>query len=195
MASQFLSSGAGVTLLLAQNHQAIVPQHPRLKVKYFSDFQSLQSLLSDELSHNFYDGVIHAAAVSDYSVQLVSSEKDQTLNLTQKIASSHDKLVVHLKKNPKLIDDIKKISKNKNVQLVGFKLTSQASEKEIQQKVQKLFNDSHCDYVVQNDVANLRDQSVFHLFSKNLSATFENTQSLGSELLKNLEGESYDTMP
>lgn len=189
LAKTFLETGAAVTLLLARNHQALVPEHPRLTLKYFTDFYSLQSLLNKELSEEFYDGMIHTAAVSDYSVESVTGPDEDQLNRMEKISSSNQKIQITLKKNKKLIDDVKNISKNKNIQLVGFKLTSETDKNKILKKVQSLFQESHCDFVVQNDISNLYQTTRFNLFGKNFTESFKDPQSLGAKIIKSFEGE------
>ena len=107
-----------------------------------------------EILKNDYAMVIHAAAVSDYSV-------DQ--NHHGKIDSSADVINLKLKKNPKLIQMIKE--KNPSTILVGFKLTSQASDLQIEDKVKKLLDSAKCDFVVHNDWSTVHThQHLFNLY-------------------------------
>jgi phosphopantothenoylcysteine synthetase/decarboxylase len=66
-----------------------------------------------------------------------------------KISSDADEIQLTLKRNAKLINEIKKWSPKSS--LIGFKLTSGADEPTVQAKVDKLFADAGCDFVVQND--------------------------------------------
>ena len=107
------------------------------------------------LIENQFDLVIHAAAVSDYSLAKSAGGK---------INSDQEKLVIELIKNPKLIDQIKKRSPKS--QLVGFKLTSTTDQAAIQKKIDGLFEKAHCDFVVHNDWSTVKTgASVFNLYS------------------------------
>jgi hypothetical protein len=71
-----------------------------------------------------------------------------------------------LKKNPKLIQKIKKISPLSK--LIGFKLTSTTDATTIQNKINGLFETAQCDYVVQNDWSSVQTgRSIFNMYSKN----------------------------
>jgi len=162
IADHFINSGFEVTYLCAEN-----AARPLLDcaVEKFVTYQDLDQQLTKLLTEK-YDLVIHAAAVSDYSVAQAS---------TGKIDSSAETLEIKLTKNPKLIDKIKKLSPRSK--LVGFKLTSQIGPDEIQKKVNSLFEKAHCDYVVHNDWNQVHTPGhVFNLYSKseiqnNLSLT------------------------
>jgi phosphopantothenoylcysteine decarboxylase/phosphopantothenate--cysteine ligase len=99
----------------------------------------LKTALEANLKESEFSAVIHAAAVSDYSV----TKQDG------KISSDKDEFQLNLKKNPKLINEIKRLSPKSN--LIGFKLTSGADDKTTQKKVDSLFEAANCDYVIQND--------------------------------------------
>ena len=152
LADQFISNGFTVTYLAAEN--AKLPTFECEVVK-FTDFQSLENKLRDLLPKN-YSTFIHAAAVSDYSV--VPSEG--------KINSDSEELTLKLKRNPKLIELVKKL--NPTIKLVGFKLTSTTDEKLVNDKVTKLFEQAKCDLVVHNDWSTVKsDKHLFNLINKN----------------------------
>lgn len=68
-----------------------------------------------------------------------------------------------LKRNPKLIEQIKKLSPV--TKLVGFKLTATSDTKLIEEKIQQLFSYGHCDYIVQNDWSDIKKgKRIFHLY-------------------------------
>ena len=104
----------------------------RDSVKNFSSCADLQKLLRAELSANKYDLLFHAAAVSDYSVQsLVVDGKEFKPGRVAKITGAKN-VRVNLKLNPKLLAEIPALAKkkNKSAVVVGFKLTSNASDAE-----------------------------------------------------------------
>ncbi len=162
LADQFINGGFDVTYLCAENAaRPLLATQTETFVTYKDLDQQLTKLLPNQ-----YDLIIHSAAVSDYSVAQAANGK---------IDSSAETLEIKLIKNPKLIDKIKKLSPKS--QLVGFKLTSKASENDIQKKVNGLFEKAQCDYVVHNDWGQVHTpHHVFNLYSKkdvqkNLSLT------------------------
>lgn len=151
LADHLVESGFNVTFL--HSEASLKPHNPTQMVS-FTSFHDLQKKLETELKGTSYDWVIHTAAVSDYSVQPTSG----------KISSDAEELTLKLKRNPKLIEQIKKISPT--TKLVGFKLTSTSDQKVIEEKVGKLFSQSHCDYVVQNDWSDIqKNKRIFHIYN------------------------------
>lgn len=128
----------------------------------FSSCASLQKLLRAELSAKPYDLIFHAAAVSDYSVQsLVVDGKEFKPGKVAKITGAKN-VRVNLKLNPKLLAEIPALAKKKNkgAVVVGFKLTSNASEAEREKAVQKLFAEKNPpDFVISNDLSEITPKS------------------------------------
>ena len=59
---------------------------------------------------------------------------------------------------------------NPDTKLIGFKLTSYATEKMIEDKVRKLFSDANCDYVVHNDWSDIQNnRRQFKFFDTSLN--------------------------
>ena len=123
----------------------------QIQVSTFKTFDDLQSGLESALSQNHFDFVIHAAAVSDYSVKQVQTSNGDALSTQEKIPSG-EALHVVLQPNPKLIDRIKFQSANKNVKLIGFKLTNTQDSTKQSAAVQRLLQQSGADWVVHNDL-------------------------------------------
>ena len=128
----------------------------------FSSCADLQKLLRAELSANKYDLLFHAAAVSDYSVQsLVVDGKEFKPGRVAKITGAKY-VSVNLKWNPKLLAEIPALAKkkNKSAVVVGFKLTSNASDAEREAAVQKLFAEKNPpDFVISNDLSEITPKS------------------------------------
>ena len=63
---------------------------------------------------------------------------------------------------------MKEYSKNRNIEVVGFKFTNSLNEEKRKESVKKLFGHSHCDFIIQND-KNDRDendlQKVFSIYN------------------------------
>ncbi|MBU0628397.1 MAG: bifunctional phosphopantothenoylcysteine decarboxylase/phosphopantothenate--cysteine ligase CoaBC [Nanoarchaeota archaeon] len=99
--------------------------------------------LSNEIENNIKsaDIMIHAAAVSDFSIIRKSNKK----------IKSNKCLILRLKKTIKIIDSIKKL--NKKIKLVGFKAEYKVSEKELVDSANSLLKRADADFVVANDVS------------------------------------------
>ena len=111
----------------------------------------LQTLLAE----SNYDAVIHAAAVSDFSVDSVLTQDGHPLDIhTGKLSSGSD-LLLRLKSNPKLLDSIRSWSKKPDVCVVGFKLTDTEDLEQRFAAVKKQFDDSDVDAVVHNDLTEI----------------------------------------
>ena len=163
LADYLVESGFDVTFMHSEN--SLKPRNPTQMVA-FTTFNDLQHKLESELKNSNYDWVIHTAAVSDYSVQPTEG----------KISSDAEEVTLKLKRNPKLIEQIKKISPK--TKLVGFKLTSTANAKTIEEKVEKLFSKAHCDLVVQNDWSDIKNNKrIFNIYSAE-SPTHESIEGL-----------------
>lgn len=149
-------SGLGYDVTLLKSHSAVGPKksRPGLEVHEFRTFQDLKSKLEAELQRQSYDIVIHAAAVSDYHVTSIDGAKSTT---SGKFDSSHDEVTLKLKKNPKLLDSIRKWSKNPKVQTVAFKFTacdgSVDATKDRLSRVEKIASSGAADFLVTNDLA------------------------------------------
>lgn len=175
IAENLQNAGFQVTLLRSKNsHNSTAIQNEKI----FTDYLSLQQALESELSSEHYDAVIHSAAVSDYSVQQVGEySSQQTKN---KISSDNDQVTLVLKKNPKLIDSLKRYSLNKNVICFGFKLTVRANDEERKAAVKKLFDHSDVDYVVHNDLSEINVESnshLFHIYNKYMTSSMMQNKS------------------
>lgn len=156
IADALMQFGYDVTYVHAEN--AVLPLGQCEKIK-FSDFQSLQTVMLKELANSEYTAAIHIAAVSDYSAKEKNSAK---------LSSDSETLTIELKKNPKIIDSIKKNSLNKAIKLVGFKLTAGRSKDDIAKNIEKIFNNANADLVVHNDMseisAEMPGQHRFHIY-------------------------------
>lgn len=148
LADVFSQFGFDVTYLHAES--AKTPQSDCEKIP-FTSFESLQYQLQNLLSKNSYKAVVHLAAVSDFSPIQSSTKK----------ISSDEELTMKFKRNPKLVDQLREMAENPNLQVVAFKLTASANEDEKKAAVEKLFSHSQANLVVQNDAAEMGQFSVY----------------------------------
>jgi phosphopantothenoylcysteine decarboxylase/phosphopantothenate--cysteine ligase len=168
LTEEFLKAGHHVTL--AAGTGAEIPQSRAsgtFRLLRFSDFKSLYTLLKTELqTANFYDLIVHCAAVSDYSVAA-----DQAF--VPKLSSDFETLNIALKRNPKIVNEMKTWSPASR--LVSFKLTNEATPEEIQTAVAKLLEGSRSDLVIQNDLSEMQgeDRRRFRLFKSPVEPALE----------------------
>ncbi|MBN1639049.1 MAG: bifunctional phosphopantothenoylcysteine decarboxylase/phosphopantothenate--cysteine ligase CoaBC [Ignavibacteriales bacterium] len=152
----------------------------------FTSFNDLNSNLSKFLKEKIYDAFIHPAAVSDFSIKsvIINNEEIKT-PISKKINSDADEIILKLKKNHKIVDKLKGLSKNKKIKLVAFKLTTLKDEKEKYAEVEKLFSNSKADYIVQNDLSSRKgnvQENYFIYANNNLKIKIKNARELAIAL-------------
>lgn len=147
LARALAATGFDVTLLLADGSTQDTTGIAR--IKRFGSFTDLDAALRAELAAPDYRAVIHAAAVSDYSVV--------DADTTRKQPSDGAEWTLHLRRNPKLVDGLRGMAANPALQVVAFKLTAHADATQVQQTVHRLLQRSGADWVVHNDLAQMRD--------------------------------------
>lgn len=135
-------------------------QRPGLRCEQhnYVSFTDLQSSLQQLLSSQSFDAVIHAAAVSDYSVDRIELG-DSVLAAGNAKLSSDGEISLHLKPNPKLLDQLRGWSKNEQIWITGFKLTDTADTAQHSQAVKQLFERAKVDAVVHNDLRQIQQNS------------------------------------
>ena len=141
---------------------AKLPKNKSIKIQKFTGFKDIDDKIKNVLGNKKFDAMIHSAAVGDYSIKQIKTngKKIKTGN-ARKLSSKNKELTIVLKRNFKIIDRVKKYSKNKNIKLVGFKLTSGSEEKEIKEAVAKL---KSADIVAHNDLSEIKKNHPFHLY-------------------------------
>lgn len=188
------------TFVHAEN--SVIPRSANTLIPYFS-FDNLNRQLKYLLSNENFDAVIHLAAVGDYSVESIDvNGKKNKLPLTKKLDSSGEKINIELKRNEKIINRLKEYSKNKNLVLIGFKLTNTRNKNERFAAVEKLFKDADCNAVVLNDKSDRDEkdqQKNFSVFTKpgkfDSFQTVEETANKIESLILNGNGKSLPQTP
>ena len=150
----------------------------------FRSFDDLASQLQSLLATNDYDVVIHAAAVSDFSVASVQDEEAGLQKSTSGKLSSDSELLLRLKPNPKLLDRIRTWSGNPEVRVIGFKLTDTEDLQQRVSAVKKQFDHSKVDAVVHNDLTDISDKKhPFRLYtSEQLQVSCEDVSALAKTI-------------
>ncbi len=137
LTKEFVSSGAKVTLIYGPGTEP-APKGVKL-IKVHTSSEMLKAVRC-EMEKKF-DIVLLAAAVSDYTVERPSN---------MKIKSNAERMVVKLKKVPKIINEIKEIQKD--VFLVGFKAETNVSSKKLIESSRKKLVESCADMIIANDI-------------------------------------------
>lgn len=153
---------------------SVKPNHNRIEIIEIMDTKELENSVRNVLTNNDINYFIHSMAVSDYTVDYVTtveslansisnSSSDNVYNLIcnhtdklsdNKISSNEENLIIKLKKTPKIISIIKDVSPS--TYLVGFKLLDGVSEDQLINVAHKLKDKNKCDLVVANDLENIR---------------------------------------
>jgi phosphopantothenoylcysteine decarboxylase/phosphopantothenate--cysteine ligase len=127
-----------------------------------------------------FDIVILAAAVSDYMPEKSSATK---------IKSDQSKIIVKLKRAPKIIDQIKKIQKN--VFLIGFKAETNLPKEELISKARIKLKESDADLIIANDIGlkkykkNLDYNNVVVVDSKRIATSGWKNKSRVTRFIRN----------
>jgi len=174
LARGLAKEGAKVTLLEGPVYDPLKSKN--IRVVKFVFYDELSSLLRKELRKN-YDVIIHAAAVSDYRLRKIHKTK---------IRSDRPRLNLQLVPTEKIISIFKRLKPR--AFLVGFKLETQATPRQIRDKVKKLFTAAQCDLVVANTVGH-NEKYQGWIFDKDLNilARARNRQEMSSRLIKRIK--------
>ncbi len=156
-------AGHRVCWLGAEN--AIRPERADA-INHFSSFSELECQLKSILAADKYDVVIHAAAVSDFSIDSITTCNGDQGEAVHGKLSSETGLLLRLKPNPKLLGQIKSWSANPDVRVIGFKLTDSEDPLQHLTAVTKQFDNSGVDAVVHNDLSEINAMShPFNLYT------------------------------
>jgi phosphopantothenoylcysteine decarboxylase / phosphopantothenate---cysteine ligase len=137
LARELVLSGAKVTFVYGPGTEPVPKGVKVIRVKTSGE---MMDAVRREMRQRF-DIVVLAAAVSDYTVESPSKTK---------VKSNADRMVVKMKKVPKIIDEIKKIQKD--VFLVGFKAETDVPKKRLVLLSRKKLEESHADMIIANDI-------------------------------------------
>lgn len=141
------------------------PSGERIEVVRVLGVRGLLEALERLLTTGKIDAVIHAMAVSDYTVKQVTTlstiragEENGPVGKPAdgKISSEIDDLVIILKKTPKVIGEIKKLQKE--TVLAGFKLLTNVSRDALIETGYNLLKKNSCDMVLANDLTEIEGE-------------------------------------
>lgn len=181
LCDQFSRAGFQVTYVHGRD-----ARQPKLSVKTlpFSDCESLERALRAELGGSSYQAVIHAAAVSDFTVDKVNGQNPKTGHKLD----SGEGLTLTFRPTRKLLPLLKEFSKHKDIQVFGFKLTLGANEDDRTTAVAKVLSEN-VDGIVANDwsqVDHARDLHPGTLYTGEKQEPFTNHREMAQLLINKI---------
>ena len=141
LASELVSAGAKVTLVYGPGSEKPPKGAKIIPVK---TTKQMADAVKKEMKKRF-DIVIMSAAAADYTPENQNQKK---------IKSSNSKVVIKLKKIPKIIEQVKK--KQKDVFLVGFKAETNLSKTSLLKEARKKIEETGADLIIANDIGSER---------------------------------------
>lgn len=168
IANAFLEAKCNVHCLKA--FDALKPLS-RAKTKEFTTTSELEKLLKDASLEGDFDIVIHAAAISDYTVKkavhfcdIVNENCNEKLedlrNTNEKLPSNIEDLTLVMQQTPKLIASLRKDFPQ--AKIVGFKLLVNATLPALEEAAFKLITKNDLDYAVSNDSTKIDNKTGYH---------------------------------
>jgi phosphopantothenoylcysteine synthetase/decarboxylase len=172
-----------VTLLRAKTAQR--PDAP-CREEVFGTFAELDEALGQLLGAGRFDAVIHAAAVSDYGVEMVCRVADGVQSSVPLKLDSGSSPLLRLRPHPKLVDSLRARSATP-LRVVAFKLTRGATAEAAADAVRALFARSGADLVVHNDLEERADAGDFPATLRRADGGIERRCATRAELAAALE--------
>jgi phosphopantothenoylcysteine decarboxylase/phosphopantothenate--cysteine ligase len=138
LAAELVSAGCKVTMVYGPG----TTRPPKgANVIPVNTIQEMFDATTKELRRKKFDVVIMAAAAADYTTQTQSKAK---------IKSTKERLVIKLRRAPKIIDQIKRLQKD--VFLVGFKAEANVSKQKLIESARNKLRESQADMIIANDI-------------------------------------------
>jgi phosphopantothenate--cysteine ligase len=122
-----------------------------------SDFTTETALSEEQFIQQLAEKLMIDSSTSmsdlEQTLKTVMNEVGQTSQNQKKIPSNTDRLLLFLKKNPKIIAMLRE--KQPQAIVVGFKLLVAVSEEELITVGQGILEKNHCDFVLANDLTKI----------------------------------------
>ena len=191
LADLFYESGFDVAAIAARS--SVTPVNAPI-VSQFETHADLNESLRERLRARPHQAVIHVAAVSDFSVEAIGvGEKTFSPSAEVKL-SSDNRMVLQLKRNPKIVNLLKEYARDLKLKVIAFKLTKSANHQDREQASLKLLNSPGVDFVVHNDLSDSEQAShrrEFTIYSKGQPPlAVKGTFDLAKILMSLIEGDS-----
>ncbi len=145
----------GHQVLLLTNEHSQKPSTD-VKVDTYSSFRDIYNTLKALSQGRKFDMILHAAAISDYSIAGIETPEGEITPGLKKMSSQYDNISIRLKRNEKILPRLKDLF-GSDTTVVGFKLTSTESKEEQAKAIFSLFTEKSVDYVVHNDMNDIKN--------------------------------------
>lgn len=188
---------------LITTRQAVKAEGKTIHPYYIESTADLEHMLRKLMAANQYDAVIHSMAVSDFTPEssvtmedletvITETPSDLPAELVQidtqrtekKISSDTERLVIVLKKTPKIIGLIKQLQPD--TILVGFKLLVDVPMLELLTVAKKSLEKNQADFILANDLAEIAGEKHHgYLINKAHKVQEAHTKAEIANLIKN----------
>lgn len=165
-------------VFLIKSNKAVMPDNigKNITIIETTDTKSVQEAIESVMNNNKVDYLIHAMAISDYTVdkvvsveQMIDSIDDNAsyskndiiallknppvIENRSKVSSTIKQPLIYLKQTPKIISTIKE--KWPHVKLIGFKLLNNVSKEELIKVANASLEKNNAQYIVANDLTGI----------------------------------------
>jgi phosphopantothenate-cysteine ligase len=137
------------------------PESPKAEILPVTGAADAEAAVRRVLAENSVAAIAHSMAVSDYTVESVTTPRlyaasplDAGLDRTGKLPSGEDRLILVLRPTVKIISLFHQLAPE--ALLVGFKLLDGASFDTLIDAAYELLQKNHCAYVLANEVKDMR---------------------------------------
>lgn len=200
IAEAFLAEN--VTIDYVTTKQALKPDNIQVSIHLIESTADLEAKLKELLTKYTYTSVIHSMAVSDFTPEssvtiedleatiatepndLPTALKEKIRERTEKkISSDTDYLVIVLKKNPKIIQQIKQLQPE--TILVGFKLLVDVPMIQLLDVAKSSLEKNKADFILANDLSEINGETHHgYLINRQHKVKEAHTKSEIAELIK-----------
>ncbi|WP_034756740.1 phosphopantothenoylcysteine decarboxylase domain-containing protein [Rossellomorea vietnamensis] len=139
--------------------------HGNMRLIQFEGIEDLGEKIKSIVQSEPIDVVIMAAAGSDWIVDKIVDQRGNTILETGKMTSDEPP-IIHFKKAPKILSEIKKW--NPNVLLVGFKLEHTDDAEYLFERANLRMDSSGAEFMVANKTASLYGENAEHFIVSKL---------------------------
>ena len=184
----FLEEKHEVTLLISSDISISSYIKAHAHIEKFTTFKDIEESLISLLGCQHFDSVIHLAAVSDYFVSDIFLDGVSLKNQKSlKKITGYKDITLKLKQNPKLLSQLKSFSKNKDIFVVGFKLTDTPDIEEEKTQIKEMLLNKDIDGLVHNRLDEVKeDQHITQIYKKGVFFQKTETKKQLAQTLLNI---------
>ena len=171
-------------------------EKPRTDVKIdtYESFRDIYNTLKALGQTHDFDMILHAAAISDYSIANIQTPDGVLPPSEGKMSSKYDNISIELKRNEKILPRLKDLF-GPSTSVVGFKLTSTESKQEQAKAIFSLFTEKSVDYVIHNDMNDIKNGMRKFLMTSRVGEQTEiaSIESLAAHVSKTLDNTTKES--